>query len=113
MSPPLVTLVSVAGKPANIDFYASTMRVTLALLHEEDLLRFLGDLRNSGNAYYAVKRCAITRTGQAATGAGLVPRLRAECEIDLITVLDVPARKEITKIAVGKIPKRIITVELP
>jgi hypothetical protein len=81
-------LVSVPGKPANVDFYASSMRVDIALLHEEDLMRFLADLRASGNAYYSVKRCALERTGQAATGAGIVPRLRADCEIDLITIID-------------------------
>jgi hypothetical protein len=86
-------LVSLPGKPANVDFYASTMKVELALLHEDDLLRFLADLRNSGNAYYAVKKCALTRTGSAATGSGLVPRLRAECDIDLITVLDRAAKR--------------------
>ena len=86
-------LVSLPGKPANVDFYASTMRVELALLHEEDLLRFLADLRDSGNAYYAVKKCAITRTGSAATGANIMPRLRAECDIDLITVLDRAAKQ--------------------
>jgi len=85
-------LTSVQGKPANVDFFASTLHVTLALLHEEDLLRFLGDLRESGNAYYAVKRCSMSRTGQPATGSGLVPRLRAECDIDLITVMDRAAR---------------------
>jgi len=81
-------IASVAGKPGNVDFYASKMRVDLALLHEEDLLRFFADLRSSGNAYYAPKRCAISRTGQAATGAAIMPRLRADCEIDLITVID-------------------------
>jgi hypothetical protein len=86
-------LVSLPGKPANVDFYASTMKVELALLHEDDLLRFLADLRNSGNAYYAVKKCALSRTGSAATGSGLVPRLRAECDIDLITVLDRAAKR--------------------
>ena len=86
-------LTSAAGKPANVDFFASTMRVDLALLHEEDLLRFLADLRESGNAYYSVRRCAIQRTGQAATGAGLTPRLRAECEIDLITIMDRAAKR--------------------
>jgi hypothetical protein len=85
-------LVSLPGKPANVDFFASTMRVDLALLHEEDLTRFLADLRNSGNAYYVVKRCALARTGQAATGAGIVPRLRADCEIDLVTFLDRAAK---------------------
>jgi hypothetical protein len=86
-------LFSAVGKPANVDFFASTMKVDLALLHEEDLLRFLADLRDSGNAYYAVRRCAIRRTGQAATGVSLTPRLRAECEIDLITIVDRAAKR--------------------
>jgi len=83
---------SVAGKPANVDFFASTMKVDLALLHEGDLLGFLADLRASGNAYYSVQKCAITRTGQAAAGANLTPRLRASCAIDLITILDRAAK---------------------
>jgi len=87
-------LASAPGKPANVDFFASTMKVDLALLHEEDLLRFLGDLRASGNAYYSVKRCVLTRTGQAVTGgAVMAPRLQAQCEIDLITVLDRAAKR--------------------
>lgn len=85
-------LSSVAAKPGNIDFYASAMKVDLALLHEEDLLRFLADLRESGNAYYAVRKCAVMRTGQAISGASMTPRLRADCEIDLITIMD-PAKK--------------------
>jgi hypothetical protein len=85
-------LVSVPGKPANVDFFASAMRVDLALLHEEDLLRFLADLRASGNAYYAVKRCALARTGQTAAGATIAPRLRADCDIDLITIVDRAAK---------------------
>jgi hypothetical protein len=86
-------LVSLPGKPGNVEFYASTMHVDLALLHEEDLLRFLSDLRESGNAYYSVKKCSISRTGAAVTGSGLVPRLRAGCDIDLITVIDRGARQ--------------------
>ena len=85
-------LVSAPGKPANVDFHASTMKVDIALLHEGDLLGFLRDLRDSGNAYYAVKRCVITRTGSAPTGASIVPRLRAECEVDLITIVDRAAK---------------------
>jgi hypothetical protein len=86
-------LFSAPGKPANVDFFASAMRVQLQLLHEEDLLRFLADLRDSGNAFYAVRRCLVTRTGQTATGTGIAPRLRAECEIDLITMVDRAAKK--------------------
>jgi len=81
-------LASLPGKPGNVDFFASAMRVELALLHEEDLLRFLGDLRDSGNAYYAVRGCTLTRTNNAGGGATIAPRLRAECNIDLITIID-------------------------
>jgi hypothetical protein len=85
-------LMSVTGKPANVDFFASTMKVDIALLHEGDLFTFLRDLRESGNAFYAVKRCNITRTGATATGTSIAPRLRAECEIDLITIVDRAAK---------------------
>jgi hypothetical protein len=86
-------LLSAPGKPANVDFYASTMKVDLALLHEEDLLHFLADLRASGNAYYAVKKCALERSAQLATGTSITPRLRADCEIDLITIIDRAAKQ--------------------
>lgn len=85
-------LKTVPGKPANVEFYASTMRVVLALLHEGDLLHFLSDLRASGNAYYAVRSCSLARTGQPVASSVLSPRLRAECEIDLITVVDLAAK---------------------
>jgi hypothetical protein len=85
-------LFSAVGKPANVDFHASTMKVEIALLHEGDLLTFLRDLRDSGNAFYAVKRCQINRTGTAATGTSIVPRLRAVCDIDLITIIDRAAK---------------------
>ena len=90
-------LVSAPGKPANVEFYASTMKVDLALLHEEDLVRFLADLRQSGNAFYSVKRCALTRTGEAGGAATLAPRVRADCEIDLITIQDRGARDAVAK----------------
>jgi hypothetical protein len=86
-------LLSAPGKPANVDIFASTMRVQLALLHEEDLLRFLNDLRNSGNAYYSVKSCTLNRTGPTATGTTITPRLRADCEIDLVTIIDRAAKQ--------------------
>jgi hypothetical protein len=86
-------LLSAPGKPGNVDLYASTMRVNLALLHEGDLLRFLGDLRESGNAFYAVRRCALARTGQAATGTSITPRLRADCDIELVTMIDGGAKQ--------------------
>jgi hypothetical protein len=86
-------LLSAPGKPGNIDFYASAMRVDLQLLHEEDLLRFLNDLRDSGNAYYSVRNCSMSRTGSAGTGATMAARLRADCSIDLITLIDRGAKQ--------------------
>jgi hypothetical protein len=85
-------LTSVGSRPSAVDFFASAMKVEVAALHEGDLLNFLTDLRESGNAYYAVKRCSLARTGPALTVAGLAPRLRAECEIDLITIIDRAAK---------------------
>ncbi len=84
---------SLPGKPAGVESYASTMRVELALLHEEDLLRFLSDLRASGNAYYAVRRCAIGRTGPLGAAATITPRLRGDCVIDLVTIVDGGAKQ--------------------
>ena len=97
LEPPAYTVgprktVSAQTKPGNVEVFASTMKVGLALLHEGDLLAFLRDLRESGNAYYSVKRCQIARTGAAPTGANIIPRLRADCEIDLITILDRAAK---------------------
>jgi hypothetical protein len=86
-------LQSVPGKPGSVDFYASAMRVELQLLHEEDLLRFLNDLRDSGNAYYSVRNCAMSRTGSGGTGTSMVPRLRADCNLDLITLIDRGAKE--------------------
>jgi len=85
-------LVSLPGKPEGVDFYASTLKVQIALLHEGDLLRFLRDLRESGNAYYAVRRCRLDRAGQSPASGGIAPRLRGECDIDLITILDRAAK---------------------
>jgi hypothetical protein len=85
-------LASVGTKPASVDFYASTMRLEVAALHEGDLFNLLNDLRDTGNAFYAVRRCSIARIGPGPAVAGLAPRLRAECEIDLITIVDRAAK---------------------
>jgi hypothetical protein len=79
-------LKTLPGSPAGLDLRASSMTVELALLHEGDLLRFLGDLRASGNAYYSVRHCTITRVGPAPSIASIAPRLRGNCQIDLITL---------------------------
>jgi hypothetical protein len=89
---PQKPIASLPGKPGTVDFYASTMKVNLALLHEEDLFGFLADLRNSGNAYYAIKHCTLGRTGVPPTAANLAARVNAQCDIDLITIVDQGAK---------------------
>lgn len=89
---PQKQLVSVPGKPTNVDFYSSTMKVDIALLHEGDLLEFLRDLRDSGNQYTSVQRCDLDRSGSPPSGPSLAPRLRAQCEIHLITIIDRAAK---------------------
>ena len=80
-------LKTLPGKPS-LELRSSTLKVELALLHEGDLLGFLSDLRASGNAYYSVRQCSIARTSDAMLAAGMAPRLRATCQIDLITLAD-------------------------
>lgn len=89
---PKKLLSSVAGSNGGVDFFHSNMKVRIDLLHEGDLITFMRDLRDSGNGYYAPKRCVISRTGTAPTGTSIVPRLRAECEVDLITIIDRAAK---------------------
>ena len=79
-------LKTLPGSPAGLELRSSGMNVELALLHEGDLLGFLEDLRASGNAFYSVRSCTITRTGPAIPPASIAPRLRAVCQIDLLTL---------------------------
>lgn len=85
---PQKLLLAIDGKPGSVSFYSSAIRVNLALLHEGDLLAFLDDLRNAGNAYVSVRQCAISRSGTPADAPSLAPRLQADCQIELITVID-------------------------
>ena len=80
-------LKSLPGNPV-LELRSSTLKVELALLHEGDLFGFLEDLRASGHAYYSVRQCSIARTGDVVPAATVAPRLRAACQIELITLAD-------------------------
>ena len=68
-----------------LTFFASPMRVQLELLHEEDLTRFLNDLREKARALIQVRNCHMQRdAGPNASNPGM--HLRAECRIDWITL---------------------------
>ena len=76
------------GASGSFNFYASTMRLRLQLLHEEDLLHFLGDLRDTEPAFLRPRSCVIERLKESnvRTGGGIAPQLKTECVIDWITI---------------------------
>jgi hypothetical protein len=73
------------SKPAQ--FFVSRMKLDMLLLHEEDLLNFLSDLRATGRFHVSVRHCTVSRVERgAAQPASNGPRLRSDCQIDLITL---------------------------
>jgi hypothetical protein len=87
-------LTALDTRPGNdLAFYASTMKLHVKLLHEEDLTRLLADLRRQAKALIQVKSCKVNRlTNQAAEDASHRAYLLAECEIDWITLHGVAKR---------------------
>ena len=70
------------------DFVVSRLKLDMLLLHEGDLLNFLADLQAGIKAHVSVRNCVVTRIERgAAPGATTVqPRLRAECQVDLVSL---------------------------
>lgn len=76
-----------AGPGNGYAFLASTMRLRMQLLHEEDLLNFLSDLRSSASACIRTRHCKLERMpGDTGEPGVATPRLKAECSIDWITI---------------------------
>lgn len=74
------------------DFVASRIKLDMMLLHEEDLLNFLSDLDRVGRSHVAVRHCLVTRLDRGpATQVTVAPRLRSECEVDMVVLKQVAA----------------------
>ena len=69
-----------------IDFMSSPMKLQMALLHENDLLDFLADLRAGIQGYIRVTKCDLSRTTVAPTDRGPTAQLRADCDLEWITL---------------------------
>jgi hypothetical protein len=67
------------------ELMSSTMNLQMPLLHENDLLGFLADLRRTVHAHLLVRDCTIERMPQT-TERGVAAQLRAVCTIDWITL---------------------------
>lgn len=75
-----------AGQEKEITFLSTPSHIEISLLHEEDLMHFLDDLRRQARALIRTRSCEIART----TGEELEPvaqrTLRADCQVDWITL---------------------------
>src|SRR4051812_43864630 len=60
----------------SMDFFVSRMKLDMLLLHEEDLLNFLADLRTVGKSHVSVRHCSVSRVERspASPGQALFPR---------------------------------------
>jgi hypothetical protein len=69
------------------EFMSSTMKLQMQLLHEDDLLGFLTDLRARVRALIVVRQCAVERIPpSAASERGAQAQLKADCDLDWITL---------------------------
>lgn len=67
------------------EIMASTMKLHMQLLHEDDLLGFIADLRQAVHADLLVRECRMERNA----GGGQAPvqaQLQADCTIDWVTL---------------------------
>lgn len=75
------------GRSAGFDFLSSPMQLQMKLLHEDDLLVFLADLRSVAKAYIRVRKCDVSRLPKASGDRGSIPpQLNADCSIEWITI---------------------------
>lgn len=74
----------IVDKPGN-EIVISNMKLQIQLLHEEDLLNFIDDLRHSVPAYLRLRSCDVQRLVASESAEPTIAQLKAECSIDWIT----------------------------
>jgi hypothetical protein len=73
---------------SDVEFRVSELKLDMQLLHEEDLLRVVEDLRRQLKSHVMVRSCRVERLPGASAERGAGPRLRADCVLDLVTIRD-------------------------
>jgi hypothetical protein len=66
--------------------YGSTMRVSLGLLHEDDLFRFLDALGSQSLGSFSVERCDLRRSGAGLQADPERANLDAACDLLWVTI---------------------------
>lgn len=69
-----------------LEFVSSTMKLRMQLLHEDDLLGFLADLRANIRALLHVRDCAIERIPRTGGEKANSAQLHAECTLEWVTL---------------------------
>ena len=72
--------------PGNFSIHASSMKMSARLLHEEDLINLIDDLRRDARALILVRACALSRLARTVSDTTATPHLQAECQIEWITL---------------------------
>ena len=67
-------------------WFASPMQLKLRLLHEEDLLRFLGRLQREARAMIVIRACRVAPVVGNSLPGEAVALLTAECDLQWITL---------------------------
>lgn len=78
------SIVSSAG--SGFEVLSSPMKFDMPLLHEDDLLNFISDLKAGAQAFLRLRACSLERAPAAENTQGPVPQLKAACELDWITI---------------------------
>ena len=71
--------------PGQLTLHQSVMKITLRLLHEGDLISFLGTLAQQRAGVFSVDQCTMERV-EARGSARNRPNVRADCDLAWITL---------------------------
>lgn len=74
----------IAGKSGS-ETVVRGMTLRMQLLHENDLLDFLDDLRRSAPAHLRLRRCDVVRLDAGGEAEAALAQLGAECSVEWIT----------------------------
>lgn len=78
--------VGVDLKIGDYSVYASSMRLTLGLLHEGDLVRFLTSLAQSSSGLFGVTGCEIGRNAEVLSNQPRGINVNATCVLKFLTI---------------------------
>lgn len=72
--------------------HQSLMKISLGLLHEEDLLRFLDTLNEQQAGIFTLRECSMQRqTAGRVESAKVQPNLQAECSLSWLSISEAKA----------------------